>query len=118
MYNSGKDSIAVERLTLPRYLVENIPNVRCIGLIGNRLALLWVQNREHVLASIMDKRPILPAEGVKVTVEDIPAGDCNVEWWDTATGAIVRTTRERSIAQGLTLELPSLATDTAFKIRW
>jgi len=92
--------------------------VRCIGLAGRNLALVWVQNGEHILASIMDKRPVSPAEGVKVTVQGTPAGECIVEWWDTAAGAIMRTTRERSTPEGLMLELPSLATDIAFKIRW
>jgi hypothetical protein len=118
LYNAGKDGITIDRIALPLYLTNIRPNVRCIGLIGNRLALLWIQNPEHNLAAVMDRRQVLPAEGVRVTVQGIPAGECAVEWWDTENGTISRTTRERATAQGLTLDLLSLATDVAFKIRW
>lgn len=119
LYNSGRDSLYIERLTLPRYAVETeTPNVRCIGLVGKDTALLWVQNGEHILASIMDKQPVFPAEGVKVMVQGIPQRECAVEWWDTAAGTVTRTTRERPSSAGLTLELPSLATDIALKVRW
>ncbi|MEW6360084.1 MAG: DUF5060 domain-containing protein [Planctomycetota bacterium] len=118
MFNTGKDSIAIDRITLPGYLTGLLPAARCIGLIGDSMALLWIQNADHNLAAILDRREVLPVEGAKVAVEGVPAGECTVEWWDTTAGTILRTTRERSSPEGLVLELPPIASDIALKVLW
>ena len=118
LYNAGKDGITIDRVTLPRYLSDQHPPVRRFGLAGKGLALLWFQNSEHTFAALMEKREVLPVEGARVTVAGIPAGPCRVEWWDTKTGHITRTTQERAGADGLVLDLPALPDDVAVKVRW
>jgi hypothetical protein len=118
LYNAGRDGITLDRLTLPAYATRDRPNVRCCGLVGKGLALLWFQNGDHTLAALMDKRETVPVEGAKVTVPGIPASACAVEWWDTVTGVVTRTTQERATQAGLSLELPPLPADVACKVRW
>lgn len=117
-FNAGKDGITIDRITLPASVPDDRPHLRCVGLTGQRLALLWIQNSDHTFESLMEKRAVATVEGARVTVRRIPPGPCQVEWWDTASGQLTRTTTERATENGLALELPALAGDLACKVRW
>ncbi len=117
LYNAGKDGINITRVTLPSYVTDDRPPLRCIGLAGKRLALVWIQNSGHTLASLVEKRTVASVEGAQIIIRGIPTGSCRIEWWDTKTGEI-RTTRARAAKNGLTLALPPLSEDVACKIRW
>jgi len=91
--------------------------VRCIGLVGHRLALAWIQNTGNTFASLVEKRTVVPVENAQVVIRGVPAGSCRVEWWDTKTGEI-RAVRVRAARDGLTLALPPLKEDVACKIQW
>lgn len=118
LYNAGKDGITVDRISLPAYVTDERPGVRCCGLVGKCEALLWLQNREHDLPAVLEKREVGMVADVRLTVAAIPAGRCRVEWWDTRCGSVVRTTEEQASADGLSLALPPLRTDVACKVRW
>jgi hypothetical protein len=115
--NAGKDSIAITRITLPAYVMDSRPPVRCIGLAGKGLALAWIQNAGHTFASLVEKRNVGPVDGAQVVLRGIPAGPCQVEWWNTKTGETRKTAYDAG-KDGLTLALPSLKEDIACKIRW
>jgi hypothetical protein len=118
LYNSGRDGITIDRLSLPAYVSDERPHLRCLGLLGSSLALLWLQNSEQTLAALIGKREVAPIAGVRVTVTGVPAGPCRIEWWDTTSGSVTATTEGRAEAVGLVLELPPLASDVAAKVRW
>ena len=118
LYNAGKDGITIDSLSLPAYMTDERPPVRCYGLVGKREALLWIQNREHDLPAVLDRRTGWTIEGARLTVAGVPAGPCRIEWWDTCRGNMVRTTQERASVDGLSLVLPPLATDIGCKVRW
>jgi len=99
-------------------VTDKRPPVRCIGLAGERLALLWIQNAEHNFAALLEGREAPPIAGAVVFISNLPAGPCQLEWWDTTTGAITRTANERAVNGRLALELPVLASDVACKVRW
>jgi hypothetical protein len=86
--------------------------------VGKREALLWIQNREHDLPAVLEGRTGWTIEGARLTVAGVPVGPCRIEWWDTRRGNVVRTTQERTSADGLSLVLPPLATDIGCKVRW
>jgi len=117
LYNAGKDGITIERVTLPAYVTDDRPPVRCIGLFGKRVALAWIQNAGHTFVSLVEKRVVAPVEGAQVVIRGVPTGSCQIEWWDTMTGE-TRKVRVRAAKNSLTLALPPLKDDVACKIRW
>ncbi|NUQ62788.1 MAG: DUF5060 domain-containing protein [Pirellulales bacterium] len=118
LFNGGKDGITIDRLHLPAYAACDRPPIRTIGLLGNRLGLVWIQNARHTLAAVLERQEIPVVDGAVLRVEGIPAGRCTVEWWDTSTGAVKCTTEQLAGGDGLSLAIPSLATDIACKVRW
>lgn len=118
LFNAGRDGITIDRVTLPAYVTDERPPVRCIGLAGEGLALLWLQNADHNFAALLEGRPVRPVAGAVVSLHNIPANACQVEWWDTTKGTILRTGRGRAVKSRLLLELTPLATDVACKVRW
>ncbi|MBI2302054.1 MAG: hypothetical protein HYU66_24385 [Armatimonadetes bacterium] len=108
----------IDRVSVPAYLSGAGAAVRAYALVGRSLALAWVQNPDHCLRSLAGGQAVQPVRDAQVIVPGVPAGVCRVEWWDTQSGLVTRTDELRAGNDGLTLELPELATDVALKIRW
>lgn len=118
LYNAGRDGITIDRITLTRYRRGDRPFLRAFGLRGERLALLWAQNPESCLQSLLDGRSPTPVTGARLVLEEIPTGPCRVEWWDTWTGQVIRAEQVSTEAGRLTLDLPELTRDIALKASW
>lgn len=118
LYNAGKDSIAIDRVALPRYVIDNRPRVRCLGRVGRDLALVWFQHRDHTLASLAEKAQVEPITGVEAVLPEIRAGRCQIEWFDTWKGNPIHSEGAVAGSAGLRLAIPPLKTDIACKIRW
>ena len=118
MYNAGKDSITIDRVTLTNCITDDSPDLRAVGLVGRQLAVLWVQNRASDWYSLVQQTEIKHVRGAQAMVAGIPPGPCTVEWWNTTSGEITR--HESCVAgkTGLLLRLPVVADDVACKIRY
>ena len=102
---------------LPQDLAS--PELRTVGLIGDHLAILWVQNLQHTLANIVEKKPIPPVTGARIVLAGVPVRQrCTIEWWDTSKGEVTRTQEAVVTSEVLSLDLPDLAEDVALKVRW
>jgi hypothetical protein len=89
------------------------------GLIGDDLAILWVQNLQHTLANVVEKKPIPPVTGARIVLAGVPVKQrCAIEWWDTSKGEVTRTQEAVVTSEVLSLDLPDLAEDVALKVRW
>jgi len=116
LFNAGQDRLTIDRLTLPDYIIDIKPNLRVIGLTGNGITLLWIQNADHHLASVMDGRRIVPIDEAVLTLKSIPPATYEVQWWDTERGEVIETRTIRAKDMGLVIELPSIKSDIACKI--
>ncbi|MBU0608232.1 MAG: hypothetical protein KKI08_10100, partial [Armatimonadetes bacterium] len=118
LYNAGRDGITVDRITITGCLTEERPEVFVAGMVGKKLAVLWIQNKASDWFALVEQTPIEPLAGVALTVAGIPSGPCTVEWWDTTTGKITATEKLKAGRDGLTLKLPVVASDVAAKVRY
>ena len=118
LYNAGKDSIAIDRITLTNYARPTGPDLVCSAVAGKGLALLWIQHGGRTWEAIAQKRTCDPVENAALDLPDIPSGPCRVEWWDTYTGKVIKTESVTASAYGLRLILPPVAKDVACKITW
>jgi len=118
LYNTGQDRLTIDRIELPDYLIDHEPNIRAIGLIGKGLAILWIQNADHNLGAIMEKRKVRPITEARLTLKDIPCTMVKIQWWDTKNGLTTKTEEVQSTKLGLVLELPPIQSDIACKITW
>lgn len=84
------------RITLPDYAEHVGPPLRCVGLVGRELAVLWIQNTGHEWNLRRDGQPLDPAENAEMTVRGTPNDVCRVEWWDTWEGKVTQVTEARS----------------------
>lgn len=116
--NLGKDAIVLGRITLPDYAEHVGPPLRCVGLVGRELAVLWIQNTGHEWNLRRDGQPLDPAENAEMTVRGTPNDVCRVEWWDTWEGKVTQVTEARSQDSRLILPLPTITKDLACKISW
>jgi len=118
LYNAGKDGITIDRVTITNCLTDERPPLNVVGLVGKKLAILWLQNKGSDWFALAEKKAVEPVAGVGLTVAGIPTGPCTVEWWDTGTGKITTTEKLRAGKAGLALKLPTIASDVAVKVRY
>jgi len=96
------------------------PDLRAWGQkdVVHRQAHLWIQNRRHTWRNVVDGVSI-PALSGRITIPGMPPGAYRVEWWNTITGAIVKTEVVEATSNGLVLNLPVLLNDDiAAKVSW
>jgi hypothetical protein len=99
--------------------VTSHPELRAWGQkdIVDRKAHLWIQNRNHTWRNVVDGVIISELSG-QVTIPDMIPGSYQVEWWNTYTGAIIKTEVVEASSDGLVLNLPApLSDDVAVKVR-
>jgi hypothetical protein len=99
--------------------VTSHPELRAWGQkdIVDGKAHLWIQNRHHTWRNVVDGVIISELSG-QVTIPDMAPGSYQVEWWNTYTGAIIKTEVVEASSGGLVLNLPApLSDDVAVKVR-
>jgi hypothetical protein len=95
------------------------PPLRASGVIGNDRALLWVQNPSHIWsrAARPDYKPVEITDA-RLIAGPLSPGRWTIEHWDTSQGIVTHTETATIAGDGkVTIELPPIATDTAFRLR-
>lgn len=115
--NFGKDWVRVLSYVFTGCKVLDRPNVLAAGLKTGDLAILWVQNRDSCWYNHAGNGDVRRVDPFTTSVKWLPAGQYELEWWDTWKGAPVNTSTGRSDGETMLLELPALETDLAIKIR-
>jgi hypothetical protein len=111
----GGSWIRVSSYTLSNY---SPPAIRALGLSGRSLSILWVQNKESTWWNEKLGRHPKPIGGAKVDIALAEDGQYDVEWWDTYKGILLLSKRLKSNRKILTISVPALERDCAYKIRW
>ncbi len=114
--NTGKDWIAIEKITLTDYKSSNYADIRVIGLTRNGEALLWIHNKGRNWYNNYKELEVAPIRDAKFDILEVPDGQYRVEWWDTHKGAITRTEEIQSEEGRLTISVPELSSDISCKI--
>jgi len=96
---------------------EGTGNLRAWGArdaVAGRV-LLWIDNARHTWRNVVDKVSISPVGGT-LTLHGLPQGEYKAEWWNTTTGAIVKS-ETYTVGHGgdLTFLVHDLAADEAVK---
>ena len=98
-------------------LAESTGNLRAWGSRDsvNGKVLLWIDNADHTWKNVVDG-VVIPSASATLTVQGLPPGTYQAEWWDTSTGTIVQT-ESMSVGVGgeLMFGVADLATDIAVK---
>jgi hypothetical protein len=90
--------------------------LNALGLHGNALTILWIENKAHTWWNVVHDEPIPAMEGESIQVEGFPAGRYTVEYWDSWKGVPTAKKQVQSADNRLTIAVPRLERDIALKI--
>jgi hypothetical protein len=91
-------------------------NLRAVGLLGKKLSILWLQNKNHTWWNVINDAPVAPVEKATVTLNGVAPGAHKVEFWNTWTGRVENTRQLTAKGGALEIPIPGLARDMALKI--
>ncbi len=113
--NADGDWFQIASVTLPGYHSSRYPDVTALALAGDHTLLMWLHNRESSWKTDFDGKKPTTLIGLRVSVPIARAGQWQIEWWDTWTGAIIR--RETVAVRDGSLNLlpPPLERDVAVR---
>ncbi len=113
--NKGTDWIEIADYVFTSYT----PAIRSFALIGETEILGWIQHRNYNWKYVRDTGVPAPVQDGTITFSPIAGnGPCTVEWWYPPSGTIVRTNTGTIIGGTLSLPVPSIQWDYAFKVRY
>lgn len=115
--NVGKDWVSVGRYTFTGCKVMDRPNLLICGMKTAGLAILWVQNRDSDWYNHGAGQKVSPVDPCALTLQGLRPGPYELEWWETWKGGR-RSAEEVEARDGaLRLQLPTVPTDLAVKLR-
>jgi hypothetical protein len=91
-------------------------NLRVLGLRGNRVSILWLQNPAHTWWNVVNESTIPAVQPGSVTLEGFAPGAYRVEYWNTYDGRIESASSVVAAGGSLQLPFPRIDTDIAIKI--
>ena len=119
--NDGNDWLYLGyRLT--NYRRRSEPAIHVYGLVaeqassGQPAALVWIKNERYTWYNFNQGEPLGTIPPTRATLDGVPDGDYEIEWWDTYHGNITR--RDNANARGRKLVLPiqELTKDVACRV--
>jgi hypothetical protein len=117
--NHGADWVAVKSYTFTGCRTKEEQSVICCALASASAAVLWIQNSDSTwLNHASDASQIRTFPPAEYILEGFADGSCEVEWWETWTGSVLRRERVQALNGQLRLNPGPLATDVAARIRY
>jgi len=119
--NTGKDWISLKSYRIPwlKVLKKVVDPLRVSGLLGDTMALVWVQNKRHIWSQAAKKQyKPLPVDGASLQLAGLRPGRWTIEHYDTHQGKTTKT-EEATVARDglLTVRLPAIAWDAALRLK-
>lgn len=115
--NFGKDWVAVDSYTFTGCQVRRTPNVLACGMQTTDLVVLWLQNRDSDWYNHTGGGTLVPVDETVVTLNGLVGETWEMEQWETWKGTRTRRAQVPSGDGAIELQLPTLKTDVAFKLR-
>ncbi len=114
--NFGRDWVTSSSYRFTGCQILDKPNVLVCGTKSDRVAVLWLQNRDSTWYN-HSQDAVPSVDAFRLAVEGLADGPYDVEWWETWKGQPART-EQIDVRDGrLPLTVPALKTDTALTIR-
>jgi hypothetical protein len=115
--NTGNDWVSLPEIRLTGCVDPRLGRVEGYGLCDDRLALVWLRDRESTWYN--DAQGLEPKrlEGLSIAMRGLPDGDYQIQWWDTRAGEPVATTTGQCRDGELVLEPPPFERDIAAQVR-
>jgi hypothetical protein len=115
IFNDGDDWVRIASYKFVGVRSYELVDHLVLGMRSPSRILLWVRNDEYTWYNVADNK-VRPRPAARIDLADVPAGSWTVERWDTRTGKVLD--RSHDVAQGglLTLAIPALADDVAYKL--
>lgn len=111
--NSGTDWIEIAEFRISDF----VPAVRSFALKGNTEIIGWIQHRGHNWKSIRDTGEPETITDATFSIPDLkPKTLYQIEWWNCQSGQMEARTEEQNDTGTLTVAVPALKWDYAFKI--
>jgi len=101
---------------VPAAVTTDNGDLRAAGLLGKKLSILWLQNKNHTWWNVINDVAITPIQNAEVTLAGCAPGRHKVEYWNTWTGRVERTLDLTAAGSGLQIPVPALERDMALKI--
>ena len=114
--NLGRDWVTAGSYSFTGCQVLDKPNLLVCGMRTDKLAILWLQNKDSSWYNHA-RDAVKPVDAFRLVLQGLPAGRYRVEWWETWKGDLLRTEEIEVRDDQLPLSVPTLKTDTALKIR-
>jgi hypothetical protein len=92
------------------------PKVHVYGLVNGRMAIAWIQNAQHNWKNLFEKKEVSAVKSLKLNIQNLPAGNYQIERWDTRRGEVSKRESAKAVEERLTLNVPDLAEDTAIRV--
>jgi hypothetical protein len=114
--NVGRDWVTASSYRFTGCQVLDRPNVLVCGMKSERVAILWLQNRESSWYNHA-REDVRPVDAFRLAAHGMSDGLYDVQWWETWKGELLRTDQVEVRDGLLPLTVPPLKTDVALKIR-
>ena len=115
--NAEGDWLSLRGGRVTGYRSSRYPFVRLVGLQSDNMALVWLQDKHSTWKAVLDKVPLQEMADLRVTLPSLPAGEYQVDWWNTYTGEIFQQAKAAADGSGLLLPVPRFTGDVAAVIR-
>lgn len=110
--NDGTDWMRITGYVLK----DAAPAARAFAIQGGGDIVVWVQDRNHTYAGIVDGYKPMTIEGTRLVFEGIEPGKYEALWWNTWEGVMLKTETVTLDAEA-SLVVPSFARDIAVRLR-
>jgi hypothetical protein len=115
--NAEGDWLSLRGGRVTGYRSSRYPFVRLLGLQSDNMALVWLQDKHSTWKSVLDKVPLQEMVDLRVTLPGLPAGEYQIDWWNTYTGEVFQQAKVTADGSGLLVPVPHFTGDVAAVIR-
>lgn len=116
--NAEGDWLSLRGIRVTGYRSDRYPQVDALGLRSEKAVLLWLHHRQSTWRAVLDGKQPEALSDLRATLSGLPDGAWRVEWWDTYTGAVIRTDAAVAKRGEIELAAPAFARDVAAVVRY
>ncbi|MBI2300745.1 MAG: DUF5060 domain-containing protein [Armatimonadetes bacterium] len=110
------DWLSLRFYRITGYQSSRYPDLHAVGLVSERLALLWLHDKASTWRAVQQKLPPQTQRDLQVTLPGLADGAWRVEWWNTYTGEVTATQTVAPAGGKLVLEPPPFERDVAARL--
>lgn len=111
------ENVGTDWMRITGYVLKDAaPAPRVFAVQGGGDIVVWVQDRNHTYAGIVDGYQPVKIDDARLVFEELEAGTYEALWWDTWEGVMLQT-ETVTLDAGESLAVPSFTRDIALRLR-